>query len=533
MASPHRMLARLAASALLLALASAPLAPARGQVSTPLGLERVADGFDLPVYATGDGGMPNRLYVVEQATGRIRIVLGGTLINRPFLDVGDLLDPDAGVQGEQGLLGMAFHPDFASNRQFFVNYTDDRGDTVIARYERDPFDPDLADPDSAEILLEVIQPLQAHNGGMLAFGPHDGMLYVGVGDGGFNWDTNPSIPPEGNAQSLQSLLGKILRLDVDAPAPHIPADNPYVGQVGAFPEIWARGMRNPWRFSFDRDLGTFWMGDVGFFTREEVNRLRAGHPGGANFGWRCLEGTNCTGQGGCNCASPLLVPPLHEYDHTGGRCAVVGGYAYRGEAVPDLRGHYVYGDLCSSDLWALEYDPQTATVTGPVDLAPTVVTPGAGPLINLVSFGEDADGELLVVDYAGAVYRLVPAVPITGLGAALSGISGEPVFSGEGALEPGAPGAVHLRDARPGALALMLTALTEGNHPFYGGILKPFPPLDVTVLTFTDAEGRVDLPYAAWPIDLPGFEIVLQYAIDDPSAVQGVALSNGLMLVSQ
>ncbi len=531
MVSPSGTLARLTALVSLLVLVGA--APVAGQLGTPLGLELVADGFDLPVYATGQGDDDRRLYVVEQATGKILVVRDGALLVQPFLDIGDLLDPASGMLGEQGLLGLAFHPDYATNRQFIVNYTDDRGDNVIARFERDEFDPDLADPDSFESILEIMQPLKAHNGGMLAFGPHDGMLYIAVGDGGFNWDTSPLIPPQGNAQSLEVLLGKILRLDIDVPAPHIPADNPFVGLGSARPEIWARGVRNPWRFSFDRETATFWLGDVGFFTSEEIDRLRAGSTGSPNFGWRCREGTSCTGQGGCSCTSPLMTDPVHEFDHSDGRCAVVGGYAYRGDAIPDLQGRYVYADLCSSDIWGMEFDTSTSTVAENPLLGLQYLTPGTGPLVNVVSFGEDADGELLVVDYAGQVYRLVPAVPILGLGAALPGTAGDPVLWGEGTLALGAPGAVRLRDVRPNALALMLISLEVGNHPFYGGTLKAFPPLSVTVLTFSDSQGRVDLEYAQWPLDMPGFEIVLQYAIDDPAAEQNVALSNGLQLIAQ
>jgi glucose/arabinose dehydrogenase len=380
-----KLLPRIGLIAVALALA--------GRASTAVGdsgvfafeLELVADGFDQPVQVVDPGDNSHRLFVVEQP-GRIRIVRDGQVLPEPFLDITDLV----GCCGERGLLSVAFHPDYASNGDFFINYTDGNGDTVVARYQVSVADPDRADPASTETILFVEQPAANHNGGLLLFGPRDGYLYIGFGDGGGGNGQN--------GQDLGILLGKILRIDVDGTSgglPYaIPPDNPFVDQPGAHPEIWALGLRNPWRFSFDRDTGDLWIGDVGSATYEEVNYQPAASPGGENYGWDLMEGVVCRAEGGCD----EFVAPVSGFDRDEG-CVVTGGYAYRGSAMPDLQGVYLFADYCSGRVWGLLRDASDAWVRlDPVETG-----------LRISSFGEDASGELYAVDIQGAVYRLLAA----------------------------------------------------------------------------------------------------------------------------
>jgi glucose/arabinose dehydrogenase len=308
---------------------------------TPLTLELVAAGLQQPVFAAAPTGDFSRVFVVEQP-GRIRIVRDGNLLPTPFLD----LTGQISAGGERGLLGLAFHPDFATNRRFYVFATvNPYLHATVRGYTASATNPDLADPTSATTLLTVPLIYGNHNGGMLAFGP-DHMLYVAIGDGGSIPPAWPS-DPFNHAQRGDSLLGKLLRLDVDNPAPPlqygIPAGNPFVGPGNPLDEIWALGLRNPWRFSFDRLTGDLWLADVGG-QREEVNFRPAGSPGGQNYGWSCMAGTFCVNTGACVCGDPALTMPLHEYTATMSR-AIIGGYVYRGAAIPDLRGTYFYADF--------------------------------------------------------------------------------------------------------------------------------------------------------------------------------------------
>jgi glucose/arabinose dehydrogenase len=354
---------------------------------TDTSLERPVD-----IASAGD----DRLFVVEKP-GRIRIVESdGTVRATPFLDI----DPLVGdASNEQGLLGLAFHPDYASNGFFFVNYTDTDGDTVVARFSVSA-NPDVADPDSGVPLLSVDQPFVNHNGGDLNFGPNDGYLYVALGDGGNGCD------PGQRAQDPQELLGKILRLDVDSASPYaIPPSNPFAGSVTTREEIWAIGLRNPWRFSFDRANGNMYVGDVGQNAREEVDFQPASSDGGENYGWRCWEGTQFdTCNDGC---SPTHVPPVHEYSHAGppSRCSVTGGYVYRGSAYPDLTGHYFFADYCSSDFWSLTTPNNGGSWTLESHGQPV-------PGFAATTFGENTAGELFVADDGGFVYRLSGAVTV-------------------------------------------------------------------------------------------------------------------------
>jgi glucose/arabinose dehydrogenase len=340
-----------------------------------LRLEPVASGLDRPVFVTHAGDGSGRLFVVEQA-GVIRIVEGGALRERPFLELGD--EVEAG--GERGLLGLAFHPNFAANGRFFVHYTRRRdGASVVAEFVvgRDP-NRALA---AGRTLLTVAQPFANHNGGMIAFGP-DGFLYIGLGDGGSAGD------PGNRAQDPDELLGKILRLDVDRRRPYaIPNDNPFA-DGGGRPEIYALGLRNPWRFSFDRKQGRLFAGDVGQNSVEEIDVIRLGR----NYGWRILEGSRCFNPRE-DCDRGALKRPRAEYRHARGRCSVTGGYVYRGRALAELEGTYVFGDFCSGEIFGLRKGRRSVLLD--TDL-------------RISSFGEDEAGELYVVDHGGGIYRLEP-----------------------------------------------------------------------------------------------------------------------------
>ena len=345
-----------------------------------------ASGFDNPVLLTHAGDGSGRLFGVEQ-TGMVWIVTpDGETLPEPFLDVALMMGQDVmrGSYTERGLLGLAFHPNFARNRTFFIHQTDLNGDTQIVRYQTLAADPNRVDPDSRTVILSIDQPWHDHNGGMIAFGG-DGYLYIGMGDGGREDD------PDGNGQNTAVLLGKILRIDVDGAPYRVPDDNPFVGQAGYAPEIWAYGLRNPWRFSFDRATGDLYVGDVGQWSMEEINYLPAGI-GGVNFGWQTYEGTLLRAE-----SAPDEPPtmPIAEYAHSEG-CSVTGGVVYRGAALPDLQGSYLYGDYCSGRVWLLRRN-------------------AAGEWQNrlwmqterqITAFGEDEAGEIYLVDYKGDILRL-------------------------------------------------------------------------------------------------------------------------------
>jgi glucose/arabinose dehydrogenase len=343
----------------------------------------VVSRLDLPVDVQNARDGSGRLFVVEKS-GRIVIVQNGQELATPFLDIRS----EVGSQNtEQGLLGLAFHPDYAGSGLFFVNYTDVNGDTVIAAFHVSAGDPNRADPATQVDLLHVRQPYANHNGGGLAFGP-DGYLYIGLGDGGSAGD------PQRNGQNLDTELGKLLRINVDGGEPYtIPSDNPFA-LSGGLPEIWAYGLRNPWRFSFDRLTGDLYIGDVGQDTWEEVDYVRAGTPGGLNFGWSYYEASHPYHPNPP--ANATFTFPVVEYSHDYG-CAITGGYVYRGAALPEWRGVYLYADYCSGTVWGLI---QTASNTWQ-----TQVVFNTGAHIN--TFGQDEAGELYLVDYnTGTLFRL-------------------------------------------------------------------------------------------------------------------------------
>jgi glucose/arabinose dehydrogenase len=371
---------------------SSAASPGSGSIGpTGLGLKLVTGGLDAPLDIVDPGDASGRLFIVEQG-GLIRIVKDGKLVAKPFLDIHDRVS----CCDERGLLGLAFAPQYgSSDDRFFLDYTDVNGDTAIASASVGP-DPDVADPTSLKVLLSIAQPFPNHNGGDIVFG-RDGDLYIGMGDGGSGGD------PQGNGQSLDTLLGKLLRIDVISPPPSgkayvVPSTNPFVGRAGAKPEIWSYGLRNPWRFSFDSKTGDLWIGDVGQDRFEEVDRAtkESGGGRGADFGWNIMEASHCYPDGD-SCDKTGLVLPITEYDHSLGDCAVVGGYVYRGTSFQALDGLYLFGDDCSGYIRAVEAD-------GPPTQAPALLLM-SGRTIS--AFGEDAAGELYLTDLtSGELYEV-------------------------------------------------------------------------------------------------------------------------------
>lgn len=362
-----------------------------------LELETVITGFTELTGVTNNG-VDDRLFILERS-GVINIVQNGQRLPTPFLDIEDRVGSED--NWEQGLLGLVFHPDYDNNGLFFVNYTRPDGDTHISRFNVSASDPNQADPNSEVVVMLVSQPTVIHNGGALAFGP-DGYLYASLGDGGWLSD------PQNQAQNTQLLLGKILRLDVSTGAnpPYytIPADNPFVTDPNTADEIWALGFRNPWRMTFDRQTGDLYIGDVGNFRQEEVDFQPAGDPGGQNYGWRCYEGNLPFNVNGCGPQNSYTFP-IFAYNHDPG-CAVTGGYVYRGSQYPFLDGYYIFGDLCSGELWTLHQ-------SSPGDWNP--ILRGADPSARISSFGESVDGELYAVDFSyGRLYH-VKAIEINNL----------------------------------------------------------------------------------------------------------------------
>jgi glucose/arabinose dehydrogenase len=367
-----------------LALNNANIAPPRN-----IKFETTANGLNNPIFVTHAGDGSGRLFIVQR-DGKILIYKNGALNSNPFLDIGGIIED---TSGEQGLLGLAFAPDYETSGKFYVVYTVTGNTITLARFTVSG-DPDIANT-TANPLLSIPKTHTNHNGGMIAFGP-DGYLYMAVGDGGGGGD------PDDNGQDKDSLLGKILRLDVSGSGYTSPAANPFVSDPNGKDEIWAYGLRNPWRFSFDRSTGDLYIGDVGQGKQEEINFQPASSTGGENYGWRIMEGNLCYTPSS-NCTPPSdYVPPIHAYDHgidDEFGCSVTGGYIYRGSNFPALQGTYLYGDFCLGEIWGLV---KNGSVWTPTLLADTD--------FYISSFGEDESGELYVVDYVGGtVYRLTEA----------------------------------------------------------------------------------------------------------------------------
>lgn len=385
------------------------LNPGRVMATPLLSLELVATGLNRPVAITHAGDGSGRLFLTLQA-GQILIYDGTQVLSPPFLDISALVS----CCRERGLLSVAFHPDYERNGFFYVNYTNILGDTVIARYTASA-DPNVADPNSALILLTIAQPFANHNGGQLQFGP-DGYLYIGMGDGGSGGD------PQNNAQNPGVLLGKLLRIDVDHGTPYsIPPDNPFVDNPEVRDEIWALGLRNPWRFSFDRLTGDLFIGDVGQNDWEEVDFQPANSAGGENYGWRLMEGNHCFNPS-VNCNNGSLILPILEYSHSLG-CSITGGYRYRGTRNPQFYGTYFYGDYCTGRIWGATGDENGQWTTA--ELLDTD--------FSISTFGEDENGEIYLAHLAtnnGAIYRLVGNLDCAGLEPTIVGTESDDVLTG-------------------------------------------------------------------------------------------------------
>jgi glucose/arabinose dehydrogenase len=430
-------------------LSAACLAACVGLAQAQMTTTRVVSGLSRPVWVGSAPGDAGRLFILEQwvgATGRVRIfdLTTNTLLATP------VLTRSVSTGNEQGLLGLAFHPDFQTNGLFYINYTNTGGTTVVEEW--------IMSGNTAtggDVIFTQTQPQSNHNGGWMAFGP-DGYLYIALGDGGGANDTGAGHDASvGNGQSLVTNLGKMLRIDVngdDFPADAnrdyaIPGDNPFVGIVGN-DEIWAYGLRNPWRNGFDRDTGDLWIADVGQNTLEEINVQNASSLGGENYGWRCYEGnqsfntTNCAPQ-------TTMVFPVRQYSHGGTpfRCSITGGHVYRGCAIPEIQGLYFYADYCSNQIWTIDTNggfPLPASVDRSALLDP----PGTLAITSVVSFGEDFYGELYIVDQnGGEVFKIVPTVP-------------GPDFDGDGIPDT--------CDPPPPTCPADLSGSSDPNDPAYG-----------------------------------------------------------------
>lgn len=375
----RKILSLLFASVTLVAVAQTP----------NIVLTQVATGITQPTAIAQCGD--DRLFLVEQ-TGKIKILKNGAVLATPFLNVSSLTAPSS-PGGERGLLGLAFAPDYFTSGEFYIHYTNTTGASRVARYQVSPTNPDSALPSSAQIVLSQSQPYSNHNGGNLVFGP-DGYLYIGFGDGGSAND------PQGNGQNKLTKLGKMLRIDVSNSATYtIPPTNPFIGNAAYLPEIWATGLRNPWRYSFDRVTGDLWIADVGQDVWEEIDVQPAASTGGENYGWRCYEGNVTFNTSGCGAASNYIAP-VHVRQHGGtyGDCSITGGYLYRGAKHSNLYGKYIFADYCSSNLYMLSKNSSGAYV-------PTVLKNNSGT--PWTAFGEDRYGELYVADYSnGKIFAI-------------------------------------------------------------------------------------------------------------------------------
>jgi glucose/arabinose dehydrogenase len=353
-----------------------------GTTGTGVRLVEVASGLSNPLYLTAPKSDP-RQFVVEQP-GRIRVISNGALLTTPFID----LTSKVLSGGERGLLSVAFHPSYSTNGFFYVNYTDRNGDTRVERYHVSA-NANVADPASVKLILMVPQPFANHNGGLVLFG-QDGMLYIGMGDGGSGGD------PNRNGQNPNALLGKLLRIDVDRGDPYaIPADNPYASGTGGRGEVWAIGLRNPWRFSFDRTANALYIADVGQDAYEEINAVTTSAKG-LNYGWNIMEGLHCYGASSCNQAG--LTLPVLEYSHSQG-CSITGGLVYRGTSLPAIVGQYFYGDYCQG--WIRSIKITNGALAEQNDWT-------LGSIGSILSFGEDSSGEMYVMSDNGKVYKFAP-----------------------------------------------------------------------------------------------------------------------------
>ncbi len=367
------------------------LLPAFAQPSQ-VSYESFITGLDKPVAMTHAGD--SRVFVVEQHTGKIKVFdEGGT-------ELGTYLNMSGKIStgNEQGLLGLAFHPNYKSNGYFYINYTTTSGSSRVCRFQVSGADSNMANAATETLIIQVSQPYANHNGGSVVFGP-DGYMYIGFGDGGSSGD------PNGNAQNGNSLLGKMLRIDIDGGFPYaIPADNPFVSDANVKDEIWALGLRNPWKYSFDKETGDLWIGDVGQNAYEEIDLQLASSAGGENYGWRCYEGNNEYNTTGCD-AQGSYDSAVYEIGHASGACSVTGGYVYRGGQYTDIEGHYFFSDYCTGEVWSLLSDG-----AGEFELNTHADFGG-----NVVSFGEDMSGQLYGLTISGEIKKIITPNVVQGL----------------------------------------------------------------------------------------------------------------------
>ena len=372
---------------------------------------KVADVPAKALYITQPSNETDRLFVLNQK-GRIHIITNGETLKTPFLDISDRVHGSLTPGSEEGLLGLAFHPDYKTNGYFYLNYVNKNDSSIVSRFSVTD-NPNIADEGTEKMILGIPQPFGNHNGGHLAFGPKDGMLYIGFGDGG-KWGD-----PYNNSQDLKTLLGAILRINVDKGDPYtIPPDNPFFNDTGKRSEIFCYGLRNPWRFSFDRETSDLIIGDVGQNLWEEINWLTWDESLGANFGWRTMEGNHCYDPEEF-CDTTGLIMPVFEYPNNASYmkiligmdereatgCSVTGGYVYRGNNNPDLWGTYIFGDYCTGRIWSFKL--KNGKPTKFKNLRPELKKHSRDVPLFISSFGEDSSGELYVVDYLGAVYKFV------------------------------------------------------------------------------------------------------------------------------
>jgi hypothetical protein len=518
--------------ALLSVLGVAALALGTVAQSSPLTTELAYSGYVRPVAFVTPPGDPTRNFVVEQNQADIHVIVNGVQIGAPFLDLTGLVTTGG---NEQGLLGLAFHPDYATNRFFYVNYTGGGG-TRVVRYTRSVGNPNLADAGSAQQVVFYSQPQSNHNGGGLAFGT-DGYLYLATGDGGNFDDQGTGHVSGGNAQSGVNLLGKMLRLDVDGddfPGSAeknyaIPATNPHVGDPTIADEIIYLGLRNPWRYSFDRKTGDLYIGDVGQNAREEVDYVSRADLDASvahNFSWRCREGFACTGLSGCVCVDPLHTPPIDAYTHGTG-FSITGGNVYRGEAIPDLDGTYFFADYQLSKLFSFKWDGlvKTEELVRTIELDP----PGGTAINGISAFGEDANGEMYICDLThGEIFRIIPAHDFLGIGKGVDGTVGQPILYGTGGLAPMQAGSLHVRNVLPNGAGFAFASLTTGSVPFYGGSFNLGFPLAAIVPLVVDAAGSLDIAWTDPGTAPSGFTIYYQFAFVDAGAAFGVSATNAL-----
>ena len=506
----------LARGALLFGLLAATTA-----AQTPLALVRVASGLDKPLYLTAPPGDEDRVFIVEKE-GLIKILADGQVLAQPFLDLSARIT----TRLDSGLLGMAFHPNYANNGLFFVNFTRVAdGATLVERFKVSA-DPNVADANSNTTVIGPITQLDnIHDGGCLQFGP-DGYLYIAMGDGG------PQRDPNCAAQDPQSLLGKMLRIDPGLVSGYtVPPTNPFVGNPAVLDEIWSLGWRSPWRFSFDRATGDKYICDVGYNTREEINFEPAGSSG-RNYGWKIMEGETCFSSSNCvagvpACNAPSLVKPIHLYG-TGTDCAAISGYVYRGCAMPSLHGYYFFGDYCSGRVWS--FRNQGGVLNNFTERTSELVAPfGQGRIHRISSFGEDARGELYIIDiWDGEVFKVVPGGPptYTDLGFGKIGGNGEqPLLEVCGELAATSSADFILRRAPAGVPATLLVSTFNNPTPSIFGTIVPVPPA-LVVPFVTNPAGRVEFNITGG--GFPLITLYAQYALLDPGAPAGIGLSNAI-----